>query len=187
MDGVGVGTGQRSKCSIIDNQTMDLVDFSSPASVNGWQPIDDRIMGGVSNSLLRYNAAGHAVFEGSVSADNGGGFASVRHPQLRLGTASTSIYRLLVLGDGHRYKLNLRTDQTFDGVNYQANFQPPAGQWTTIDIALGEFVAKFRGRTVPGAPPLAPARVCQLGLMIADRQWGPFQLGIKSIGCAAQA
>ena len=93
-------------------------------------------MGGVSSSRLRHDPAGHAVFEGVVSADNGGGFASVRHSQLPLGSPDTIAYRLQVLGDGKRYKLNLRTDPAFDGVNHQAEFHPPAGQWTTIELPL---------------------------------------------------
>ena len=55
-----------------------LFDFSDPAAVAEWAPIDDRVMGGVSHSRLRHDPAGHAVFEGQVSLDRGGGFASVR-------------------------------------------------------------------------------------------------------------
>ena len=160
-----------------------MIELFSPSSVSGWQPIDDRVMGGVSSSRLRHDPAGFAVFEGVVSPDKGGGFASVRHPDLPLGTASTTLYRLHVLGDGKRYRLILRTDQTFDGVNYQANFQPPPGQWITVDIPLSAFITSFRGRTVPDAPPLAPAHVRQVGLMIADQQWGPFSLGIQGVTC----
>jgi hypothetical protein len=41
--------------------------------------------------------------------------------------------------------------------------------------------ATFRGRSVPGAPPLDPARVRQMGLLIADRQVGSFALAVRSI------
>jgi hypothetical protein len=34
---------------------------------------------------------------------------------------------------------------------------------------------------VPGAPPLDPARVRQIGLMIADGQAVPFALALRSI------
>lgn len=162
---------------------MILIDFSSPTSPTGWQAIDDRVMGGVSGSRLRHDPAGYAVFEGVVSADNGGGFASVRHSQLPLGSPDTIAYRLQVLGDGKRYKLNLRTDHAFDGVNHQAGFHPPAGQWTTIELPLLAFVPTFRGRSVAHAPALLPARVSQVGLMIADQQWGAFSLGVQSIRC----
>lgn len=68
------------------------------------------------------------MFEGIVSLEHNGGFASVRAPQLALGSHTANGYTLTVLGDGKRYKLNLRTEDCFDGVNYQAEFQPTA--WT---------------------------------------------------------
>jgi hypothetical protein len=161
-----------------------ILEFTTPASITGWQPIDDRIMGGVSRSRFGFDPAGHAVFEGLVSPDNGGGFASVRHGQIALGSPNTTVYRLTVLGDGKRYKLNLRTDTAPDGVNYQAVFQPQVGVWVSLDLPVAQFVPRFRGRDVAGMPPLAPARVCQLGLMIGDRQWGRFCLFIRSIEAA---
>jgi hypothetical protein len=74
------------------------------------------------------------------------------------------------MGDGKRYKMNLRTADTFDGVNYQAEFQPQAGQWIEARVPLSAFVPNFRGRPFPGAPPLNPALVRQVGLMIAGWQ-----------------
>ncbi len=160
-----------------------VIDFVSPLSVEPWLPVNDRVMGGCSSGRLRHDAAGFAVFEGVVSPDNGGGFASLRHPSLALGSAATRAYRLEVLGDGKRYKWNLRTDQTFDGVQYQAEFQPPPGQWTTVDLPVAACQARFRGRAVAGAPALEPERVRQVGLMVADRQWGPFALCVRRIEC----
>jgi hypothetical protein len=55
-------------------------DFGDAARVAGWFSIDDRVMGGVSSSRLRYDAASHAVFEGPLSLERNGGFASVRSP-----------------------------------------------------------------------------------------------------------
>jgi len=105
------------------------LDFTQATAVEGWAAIDDRVMGGLSKSSLVFHPDGYAVFTGMVSLENGGGFASVRHPCLRLGDAQTVGYRLHVRGDGKRYKLNLRMDSDFDGVNHQALFQPPAGRW----------------------------------------------------------
>ena len=108
--------------------------FDRPESVATWSAIDDRVMGGVSRSTLRFDPAGHAVFAGTVSADNHGGFASVRSAvaQPEAGDFETEggeaggfdAIELDVRGDGRRYKLNLRTDRSFDGVNYQAAGAP---------------------------------------------------------------
>jgi hypothetical protein len=67
-------------------------------------------------------------------------------------------------------------------VNYQAAFEAPAGAWTLVRMPLTAFHPTFRGRRVPGAPPLDPARVRQIGLMIADRQAGAFALALRSFG-----
>ncbi len=84
-------------------------------------------------------------------------------------------------GDGKGYKLNLRTDNSFDGINYQARFDPPSGIWTTCRLASADFLPTWRGKPVPDAPPLDTSRVRQIGLMIADRQEGTFELAIRSI------
>ena len=163
--------------------TRCLIDFALPASLTCWSAIGDVVMGGISRSRFDHDPAGHASFSGVVSLERNGGFASVRSPLLALGAPGATAYLLEVRGDGQRYKLNLRTDETFDGVSYQAAFvAPPA--WTTIRLPLAEFRPGFRGRAVPDAPPLDPARVRQIGLMIADRQAGPFALAIRSFAAA---
>lgn len=159
----------------------DLFRFDVESSVEGWSSIDDRVMGGVSNSRLRYEKAGYAVFEGVVSLDRNGGFASVRSRPVDLGVPGTTCYWLEVKGDGKLYKLNLRTDDGFDGPNYQAVFAPPEGQWTTIEMPVPAFNPSFRGRSVEGAAPLDPMRVRQVGLIIPDRQEGSFSLAVRSI------
>jgi NADH dehydrogenase [ubiquinone] 1 alpha subcomplex assembly factor 1 len=168
-----------------------LFHFDRPESVATWSAIDDRVMGGVSRSTLRFDPAGHALFAGTVSADNNGGFASVRSAVVwqagggfdRAGfdASGYGAIELEVRGDGHRYKLALRTDRSFDGVNYQAGFEPPAGRWTRVRLALADFLPSWRGRPVADAPALKDARIEQLGLMIADRQFGGFELAVRGI------
>lgn len=160
----------------------ELFRFDTAASVASWSPIDDAVMGGRSTSRLRHDPAGYAVFEGEVSLDDGGGFASVRSAVLPLGVPLAYACLIELLGDGKRYKLNLRTDAAFDGVNYQAVLEPPAGQWTVLRVPLASFIPTFRGRKVEASAPLDPAKLRQIGLMIAGRQTGRFSLAVRSIG-----
>jgi hypothetical protein len=158
-----------------------LFDFSSPETVAEWSAIDDRVMGGISRSRMRHDPAGHAVFEGVVSLEQNGGFASVRSRAGPLGAPGAVAYLLDVAGDGKRYKLSLRLDDGFDGVTYQADFAPAAAAWTIVRLPVAAFRATFRGRTVTDAPLLDLARVRQAGLLISDRQTGPFELAIRAI------
>ncbi len=162
---------------------IDQISFDRPEACINWLPINDAVMCGVSTSRLRHDRAGHAVFEGVVSLERNGGFASVRASHVSLGSSGTIGYALTVLSDGKRYKLNLRTEDSFDGITYQAEFQTQAGQWIEVSLPLSAFTPTFRGRPVPDAAPLNPVRVRQVGLLISDRQAGVFCLCIRRIAC----
>jgi len=84
-----------------------LLDFSSPEVVRTFRVINDGVMGGMSTSRLS-PASGTLVFEGEVSLENNGGFASFRGP-VRFPAESTALL-LTVRGDGRRYKLTVTLD-----------------------------------------------------------------------------
>jgi len=158
-----------------------LLKFDDSADAALWRPVDDVVMGGVSRSTFERAGAGVARFSGNVSLENFGGFASVRTPPRDWDAAGAQAFLLRVRGDGKTYKFTLRTDDSFDGVQYQARFTPVAGEWTELRLPVASFVPTFRGRTVPGAPTLDPARVRSLGFMISDKQAGPFELLVDHI------
>jgi len=153
-----------------------LIDFDDAADVTLWRSVDDVVMGGVSRSALRQARPGVASFSGNVSLENFGGFASVRTPPRDWDTAGASAFLLRARGDGHAYKFTIRTGDGFDGIQYQARFTAPAEAWTDVRLPVQDFVATFRGRKVPFAPALDPAKVRALGLMISDKQAGSFEL-----------
>jgi monofunctional biosynthetic peptidoglycan transglycosylase len=158
-----------------------LYEFDGETAASDWNVINDGVMGGLSASRFDFTENGTAAFVGHVSLENNGGFASARSRPREWKLEGLSGIRLRVLGDGKRYKLNLRTDRALDGVLYRAPFDTRAGQWITIDLPFSEFVPSFRGRVVPDAPTLEPGRVVSLGLLISDRQAGPFRLEIAWI------
>jgi len=166
------------------HQTRLLFDFSDPAILGDWSPIDDRVMGGISSSTLRRDPAGHAVFEGTVSLERNGGFASVRSSPAARGLPGAADCVIEIRGDYKQFKLSLLADDDFDILNYQTSFTPSGTNWQTLHLPLATFRASFRGREVPGAAALDPARIRQVGLTIAARQAGPFALAIKRISLA---
>ena len=57
-----------------------LIDFAAGPE-GRWMVVNDGVMGGVSRSTIRRgDDVGTAVFEGTLSLENNGGFASVRTP-----------------------------------------------------------------------------------------------------------
>ncbi len=57
---------------------LDLYDFSASKSSGSWMIVNDGVMGGVSRSQLSLSSTGTLLFQGNVSLNYGGGFASVR-------------------------------------------------------------------------------------------------------------
>ena len=104
-----------------------VIDFLDPAQVLGWNPVNDRVMGGVSTSQATATAEWMA-FIGVVSLDNNGGFASIRALPCEYGLAGTSSLILRIKGDGQTYKFGIRTDDAFDGVQYQSRFATQSGE-----------------------------------------------------------
>jgi NADH dehydrogenase [ubiquinone] 1 alpha subcomplex assembly factor 1 len=156
-----------------------VIDFRDPAQTLRWTPVNDRVMGGVSTSQATATAEG-LVFSGMVSLDNNGGFASIRALPREYGLAGAIALVLRVRGGGKTYKFGIRTDDAFDGVQYQARFATQAGEWQDIRLPMTDFQPTFRGRTVQ-APVLDPGRMRVFGLLISDRQAGPFRLVVESI------
>tara|TARA_R110002072_G_scaffold10569_34_gene49268 strand:+ start:1277 stop:2584 length:1308 start_codon:yes stop_codon:yes gene_type:complete len=158
-----------------------IVGANAQDEVARWTVVNDSVMGGVSESRIEASAGGWLTFEGTVSAENNGGFASLRTDveDGALGDAST--LRLRFRGDGQRYKLRLRTSRRFDGVSYEAPFDTVSGLWMEIDLPLESFRAVWRGRDVVDAPQLRAAAVTGLGLMISDGQVGSFQIDLDAI------
>ena len=171
-----VGT---SMSAHLPHENRPVIDFRDPARGQAWTSVDDRVMGGVSASQVTVTAEG-LVFRGEVSLANNGGFASIRAHPHGYDLAGAMALLLRVLGDGQTYKLMLRTDDAFDGVQYQARFATRAGEWIDVGLPVTDFQPTFRGRTVE-APALDPTRIRIFGLLIADRQTGPFQLVVASI------
>ncbi len=166
-----------------------VVDFRDPAEAARWQPVDDRVMGGVSVSRIEGTSVGSSLFTGELSLERNGGFASVRAALPgAAGNAGANAplagARELILdlrGDGKAYKLRLRTGAQLDGVHYEARFETEVGVQAERTFAIDDFVPVWRGRPVLDAPPLDPAALRHLGLMIADGQAGRFQLELFTL------
>lgn len=157
-----------------------LFDFQTATNVAAWQVVNDDVMGGISISRF-FLTNGVASFQGTVSLENNGGFASVRSMPADLNLAGCNAFLLRFLGDGRRYKFTARTTRAFDGPIYQSAITTKKGEWTEHRLLFKDFVPTFRGRVLSGEPPLDPAKITSVGFMISDNQNGSFQLDVAWI------
>ena len=158
-----------------------LFDFQAPTNSPAWQIVNDDVMGGVSTSRFQILTNGGAVFSGVVSLENNGGFASVRSSPTRHDLTGCGCFVIRLRGDGHRYKFTARMETGFDAPLYQCAFETKRGEWEEHRLAFKDFVPTFRGRILTDVPPLNPAKVASVGLLIADKQDGAFRLEMSWI------
>lgn len=162
-------------------EVQPIVQFSN-SSVR-WQIVNDGVMGGLSRSRLVRTSGGNALFSGDVSLRNNGGFASVRAP-LQVDLHEYEGIHLRIRGDRQWYHFRMYTlvDGRVTPWAYEASFQSPGEEWVDVYLPFEVFKASFRGSSVPNAPALDPASIAVVGIMIKDRQQGPFALEVASIG-----
>ena len=134
-------------------------------------------MGGVSTSQFQFLTNGGAIFSGVLSLENNGGFASVRSSAVRENLSGLDAFVFRVRGDGRRYKFTVHTDAAI----YQCAFTTKRGAWEEHRLALKDFVPTFRGRVLTDVPPLNPAKIISVGVLLSDQQAGPFRLEMNWI------
>ena len=159
------------------DETGIIFDFSRREEVDRWRAIGDPVMGGRSESRIRHQGAS-MVFEGRISFEQGGGFASIRSEPAAHDLGGTGGVALTCGGDGRSYRFSVRCDDSFDGIAYQAPFKTTAGELRTICICWREMQPTYHGRQIEGHPPLKPDTIRSFGFLIGERQEGPFLLGI---------
>lgn len=173
---------------------LPIFDFRQPDPqlAQTWGALDDVVMGGVSESGVRW-IDGAALFSGTVSVENSGGFVSVRTRNFErpLNLGGYDGIELRVKGDGQRYKLILRDDPRWDSVAYCASFDTVFNIWTTVRVPFDRFVPVFRARTLRDRPPLNARQIASMQVMLSKFEYdgdlnprfrpGEFGLQLESV------
>lgn len=164
-----------AKCNIV------LMDFSDTSTAPQWYAINDGVMGGESCGGPTIED-GQLSFSGQISLENNGGFSSVKSSGHKFDLSHCRSLRLRVKGDGRRYQLRLYTGARYGDspIAYSAEFATQAGQWTEPCVAISQLSPRCRGRELAG-PPLDAEHVEAIGLLLADKRSGAFELRVEWI------
>ena len=158
-----------------------LIDFKNADERENWQIINDGVMGGISQSEIVFNDTGTATFQGRISLENNGGFASTRSKSHSYRLYGFMGIHVRIRGDGKEYQLRVRTDNRLDGISYRFRFATQPETWLNIRVPFSEFVPTFRGRILSNVSPISPDQIQQVGFLISDKQAGIFRIEIDWI------
>ncbi|XP_070613339.1 complex I intermediate-associated protein 30, mitochondrial [Erythrolamprus reginae] len=184
------------------NQTKVVWEFRSEEDINKWALGSDGAIGGKSEISLKLDKnKQYAIVSGNLNTSAprdgvtkySGYCALVSKPEM-LTFNRTKLYDwsnfncvcLRVRGDGRPWMLNLSPEEynpnvVKDAYNY---FIFPRGgpYWEEIKVPFSKFFFTSHGRIQDGQYELWPDRISTLGLTLADKVDGPFQLDIDFIG-----
>ena len=169
--------------AVTSAESTTLTDFDSKKGKSlDWRVVDDGVMGGLSRGKLSISDAGILTFNGDLSLKNNGGFSSIRTGGIELDLSDYDGLVAKVKGDGRSYQMRLGTDARFRAmeVSFMAEFPTTQGKWTEVRIPFSDFTGSFRGMKLKNQL-LDPSKVRRLGLLLADKKAGSFELRVDWI------
>ena len=155
-----------------------IFDFETTSDLSNWKVVEDRVMGGESNARFFLNDNGHAQFEGNVSLENNGGFASVRYDMNTLKLKDTKKVIIRLKGDGKNYQFRVKNKEQNE-YSYISEFST-SGEWQHITIELKEMYPSFRGRKLD-RPNFSHDQIEEITFLIGNKRNESFQLLIDKI------
>ncbi|MEM7014162.1 MAG: CIA30 family protein [Verrucomicrobiota bacterium] len=148
----------------------------------GWQIVNDGVMGGLSKGKMELSEDGNVKFSGTLSLEKNGGFSMMRSGDVDFNLSNDLGLLLLVKGDGRTYDARLESDAKYRDwpVSFAGKFKTTKGKWQQVKIPFDSFRGGFRGRDLPDAV-LDPSQIGRIGIILADKKPGPFNLEIDWI------
>ena len=163
----------------VNVQTLSI-DFD--AGVSGWRTVLDGVMGGRSTGRVTQPVPGILRFSGELSLENNGGFSQMQATVPEGSFKDATGVEARVRGDGRTYQFDVRcSDVRMMAGSFQKSFDTVPGEWITLRMPFDEFRLYSFGRLVANAPKLIPAKVESIGVTLADKNAGSFELEVDFI------
>lgn len=152
--------------------------FTKQSKLDNWMIVNDIVMGGQSVSSFGLNDQGHGVFQGRVSLENNGGFASLWYRFEKSDVNSYNSIAIRLKGDGLKYQFRVKSKK-YDRQSYVHHFQT-SGEWEWIHIPLNGMYPTWRGRTLQ--MPAYPGQTMEeIAILIGNKKPEEFRLEIDQI------
>ena len=166
------------------SDTIPLLDSNGKTSKIKWNIVNDTVMGGRSSSRWS-DKSSTLSFEGFLSLENNGGFASIRHDLNNINLSGTEGIFIKVKGDGRKYQFRIRS-QASRWANYSQEFKTKKNTVQTFYLPYKDFKPSWRGRSVRNVPTLTGKDVRGIGFLLGDKIQGKFKLDILNISASTQ-
>lgn len=153
-------------------------DTHTEAGRSPWSILNDNVMGGRSTGTFTINSDGTVVFEGRISLENNGGFASLRFDPGSINIENYTTVVLLVNGHGKRFQFRVKADRR-DAHSYVTYFGTAKG-WQEVEIPLQDLYPTYRGRKLKRSN-FSGGKLEEIGFLFGNNKAEEFRLEIRGI------
>jgi len=155
-----------------------VVNFEKDVNDTNWHIVDDVVMGGRSSGSFRVEHNNYAIFSGSVSLENNGGFSAVKYDLEATKITANSRIRICLKGDEKIYQFRIKSIKN-QRHSYITTIQT-TGDWQEVIISLKDLYPTFRGNKLD-LPNFDHNSIAEIWFLIGNKKTETFQLLLKSI------
>ena len=157
------------------------INFGKAQSGSTWMVVNDGVMGGLSNSqaMLLENAI---LFEGEISLENNGGFASIRSGLTDIDLSKASNVTIKYRSTGQKVGLRLVKNDRF-WLPYLKTYLPTTDwEWKTETLSMDEFSEyRLENKSERELASSDFKDIIRVGLIVSNKTEGPFKLEVDYI------
>lgn len=166
---------------------MNLFNFTEEDFAYQWNPKDDAVMGGKSDSRFRdgnreavfKTASREAVFEGDVTTKNFGGFCYVHGPDMEADLSEFEKFEIETRSSGTAFRLLVYTSDR--DKSYRSPLIRPAEEYEKKTVPFGDLYPYVWGWKNPFATGFKPENFEAIGFQTEYKSSGEFEIGIKKV------
>lgn len=161
-------------------QNIELLNSAIMKTSDQWRIVNDGVMGGLSSSKAVVKDD-KIIFNGKVSLENNGGFASLRSPVKDYGFSNFNGLEIRLKTDGKSYSISMKETSYFTGYFFTASFETKADEWITIKLPFDQFKLYYFGRRMNSNSKIPLDKIKEISFLIGDKQEGDFVAEIDYI------
>lgn len=166
---------------VMVNPPQLLFDFGSKNTTDNWYIVNDDVMGGRSTSTLQ-ETDNSIRFEGSISLENNGGFASIRSPRKSYDLSSYKTVSIRFRSTGRDFGIVLERYRRFYLPTHKLIFGSDTNEWTTISFPVSTFKTQILGADTGNFIDTETLKnIERIGIILFDKKEGEFAVEIDYI------
>lgn len=146
-----------------------------------WFVVLDGVMGGRSDGSITA-AQNSVIFQGSISLENNGGFASFRSEYAQFDLSPYKEVEIRYRSTGQDFAFTLNQYRRFYRPNFKAKLPKTDGDWTTVRLVWSDFNRYRLGTVLSGSLTEEDLqKVIRMGFISDEKRASPFEFELDYV------